>query len=92
MGRIGAQLLNQTKEDNQGDKSSSRKDILSLLVRANSMQDLPEAQRMKDEDVMARAYKLGLNWYIAQYTCRNSYFPHSWSRNNKVRTSAPQTC
>ena len=54
MGRIGAHLLNQTKDNSKGGKSSSRKDVLSLLVQAN---DLPEAQQMKDEDVMGRAYK-----------------------------------
>ena len=46
MGRIGTEILNETKDDHTGGKSSSRKDILSLLVRAN---DLPEAQRLKLE-------------------------------------------
>ena len=61
MSRIGAGLLNETKADYEGGKSSSRKDILSLLVRAN---DLPEAQRLKDESVMGRAFKPILNWSI----------------------------
>ena len=61
MGRIGTDLLNQTKDDYKGGKSSSRKDILSLLVRAN---DLPEAQRLKDEQVMGRAYKPNFNCSI----------------------------
>ena len=54
MGRIGTEILNETKDNYTGGKSSSRKDILSLLVRAN---DLPEAQRLKDEQVMSRACK-----------------------------------
>ena len=54
MGRIGTELLNETKDDYKGGGSSSRKDILSLLVRAN---DLPEAQRLKDQQVMSRAYR-----------------------------------
>ncbi|KAF8802404.1 cytochrome P450 [Phlegmacium glaucopus] len=57
MGRIGSDLLKQSKashEDDKRNKSSGRKDILSLLVQANAMQDLPEAQRMSDEDVLAR--------------------------------------
>ena len=54
MSRIGADLLNETKDDYESGKSSSRKDILSLLVRAN---DLPEAQRLRDENVVGRAYK-----------------------------------
>ena len=51
MNRIGTDLVNETKDDYKGGKSSSRKDILSLLVRAN---DLPEAQRLKDEHVIGR--------------------------------------
>ena len=61
MDRIGTDLVNETKDDYKSGKSSSRKDILSLLVRAN---DLPEAQRLRDENVMGRAYKLILNWPI----------------------------
>ena len=55
MGRIGAGLLKQSKTAQEDDKRSTRKDILSLLIRANTMQDLPAAQRMDDEQVMARA-------------------------------------
>ncbi|KAF8816768.1 cytochrome P450 [Phlegmacium glaucopus] len=57
MGRIGSDLLRQSKaslKDDKRSKSSGRKDILSLLVQANTMQDLPEAHRMKDEDVVAQ--------------------------------------
>ena len=61
MDRIGTDLLNETKDDYKGGKSSSRKDIFSLLVRAN---DLPEAQRLKDEHVIGRAYKPILKWCI----------------------------
>ena len=58
MGRIGSDLLRESKACQEDSKlSSSRKDILSLLIRANTMQDLPEAHRLNDE-VMARAYKL----------------------------------
>ena len=49
MKRIGSGLLKQSK----GDKSSHRKDILSVLAQANTMED--EARQMKDEDVMSRA-------------------------------------
>ena len=49
MNRIGTGLLKQSK----GDESSQRKDILSVLAKANTMED--EAHRMKDEDVMSRA-------------------------------------
>ena len=76
MGRIGTELLNETKDDYKGGGSSSRKDILSLLVRAN---DLPEAQRLKDENMMGRAYKPHFEVvYLLKYTCRDPYFPYRW--------------
>ena len=56
MNRIGTGLLKQSK----GDKTSNRKDILSVLTQANTMEE--EAYQMKDEDVMSRAYKHILDW------------------------------
>jgi len=49
--------MKQSKAAQEDDKPSGRKDILSLLIQANTMQDLPEAQRMTDEDVLSRVYK-----------------------------------
>ena len=57
MNRIGTGLLKQSK----GNKTSHRKDILSLLAQANTMEE--KAYQMKDEDVMSRAYKFILDWY-----------------------------
>jgi hypothetical protein len=69
MNRIGTGLLKQTKaslaDDKANSKSSRRKDILTLLVRANTME--VEAERIKDEDMMARTYKIiyfGLVYWI----------------------------
>ena len=56
MNRIGTGLLKQSK----GDKSSPRKDVLSVLAQANSME--AKAHQMSDEDVMSRAFKLILDW------------------------------
>lgn len=62
MERIGAQLIKESTaslEDdnrNRNKPSRSRKDILSLMIQANNRPDLPEAQRLKDKDVMSRAY------------------------------------
>jgi hypothetical protein len=58
MTRIGIDLLKQTKAslaDDKASKLSRRKDLLSLLTHANTMEE--EAHRMTDEDVMARASK-----------------------------------
>ena len=56
MNSIGSDLLKQNKASHEGNKSSGRKDIISLLVQANTMEDL--AGRMSDEDVLDREYKL----------------------------------
>ena len=52
MSRIGRGLLKQSKGDNL--KSSHHKNILSVLVHANTMEE--KAHQMKDEDVLSRAY------------------------------------
>jgi len=50
MTRIGTDLVKQSKASLEDNKSSGRKDILSLLVKANTKEDLPG--RMSDEDVL----------------------------------------
>ena len=59
MTRIGSDLVKQSKASHEGNKSSGRKDILSLLVQANTKEDLPG--RMSDEDVLDRECKLSLD-------------------------------
>ena len=59
MNRIGAALVKQSKashNDDKENKSAKGKNILSLLVQANTAE--AEAERITDDDVMARAYKL----------------------------------
>ena len=74
MNRIGTGLLKQTKaslaDDKANSKSSRRKDILSLLARANAMEE--EAHRITDEDIMARAYRLILDWCISSIYSQRS--------------------
>ena len=55
MNRIGTGLLKQSKDD----KSSHHKNVLSVLVHANAMEE--KAHQMTDEDVLSRAFKLNLN-------------------------------
>ena len=62
MRRIGSDLVKQSKASHEDNKSSRRKDVLSLLVQANNKEDLPG--RMSDEDVLDRVYKLILNQSI----------------------------
>ena len=48
--RIGTELLKQSR----GDKPSPRKDILSVMAQANTMEE--KAHQMTDEGVRSRAY------------------------------------
>ncbi|KAH6919107.1 cytochrome P450 [Coprinopsis sp. MPI-PUGE-AT-0042] len=61
MDRIAHELLERSKAAMDGngkaDADSVRgKNLLTLLLRANMATDLPEHQRMSDEEVLARAY------------------------------------
>lgn len=64
MTRIGKELLRNAKaaawasatEKGEIEKNSLHgRDLLSLLVKANMATDIPESQRLSDEDVLARA-------------------------------------
>ncbi|TFK65716.1 cytochrome P450 [Pluteus cervinus] len=54
MARIGNQLLQESKAQGLGTQQAAgkRRDLASLLVRANMSKDVPESQRMSDEDVL----------------------------------------
>ncbi|KAJ7262670.1 cytochrome P450 [Mycena haematopus] len=58
MMRIGRKLLQDSSkemaESGTFEKSRSRRDLLSLLVRANTSKDIPASQRLSDEDVLAQ--------------------------------------
>ena len=60
MDRIGRELLDNSKaalhrNGLKVDKETLKsKDLLTLLLRANMATDIPEHQRMSDDDVLAR--------------------------------------
>lgn len=56
MQRIGRGLLAESKAGVAAHEKggAASRDLLSLLVRANTAKDLPERQRMSDADVLAR--------------------------------------
>ena len=66
MRRIGQQLLNDSKAALIPEKGSARtdkiasrgRDLLSLLIKANMATEVPQNQRMSDEDVLARKCSL----------------------------------
>lgn len=67
MARIGDKLLRDSHaairaENVVVEKSFwKRKDLLSVLMRANLATDLPPNQKMSSEDVLARRYTFELN-------------------------------
>jgi hypothetical protein len=62
MARIGRRLLSDSKaavaaSEKGGEMNNVQgRDLLSLLVRANTATDLSDSQKMTDEDVLAREY------------------------------------
>ncbi|KAJ7700852.1 cytochrome P450 [Mycena rosella] len=57
MMRIGRKLLQDSKNDmaeNGTFEKGRSRDLLSLLVRANTSKDIPASQRLSDEDVLAQ--------------------------------------
>jgi hypothetical protein len=55
MAGIGNQLLRESKAQAAGTgENKNGRDLLSLLVRANMATDIPESQRLSDQDVLAR--------------------------------------
>jgi hypothetical protein len=56
MARIGRDILRRNKNEmaeNAFEQGRAR-DLLSLLVRANTAKDIPESQRLSEEEVLAR--------------------------------------
>ena len=65
MTRIGKELLSgakvavraSTTEKGEIEKNSLHgRDLLSLLIKANMATDVPESQRLSDDDVLARTF------------------------------------
>ncbi|KAJ7137572.1 cytochrome P450 [Mycena crocata] len=57
MMRIGRQLLEESKQEiaeNGTFETGRGRDLLTLLVRANTSKEIPESQRMSDEEVLAQ--------------------------------------
>lgn len=69
MRRIGEGLVRERKNAVSNDKSIEEKeaglpkkrDLLSVLVQANMDEEIPESQRLSDEDVLARMSLLSLD-------------------------------
>jgi len=61
-------------------KAFKRRDLLSLLLRANMSTDLPPSQRMTDDDVLARKYlTIFKSLTLMNIYFRGTYVPGCWS-------------
>lgn len=89
MGRIGKELLSNARaaarasatEKGEIEKSSlNGRDLLSLLVKANMATDIPENQKLSDEDVLARAFFpiRGSRIRSHVFFCRGPHIPGGW--------------
>ena len=54
--------LNLKEEENDASDNLRGRDLLTLLLKANMATDIPESQRLSDEDVLARACVLLLGY------------------------------
>ena len=52
---------NKEKDDGVGRNDMQGRDLLTLLLKANMATDIPDSQRLSDEDVLARAYILHID-------------------------------
>ena len=62
MRRIGMQLIAEKKADimraaAEGKEKPRSRDLLTLLLKANMATDIPENQRLSDEDVLGREHR-----------------------------------
>jgi hypothetical protein len=103
MDRIGSILLANAKANVSATSKSGAveksdivgRDLLSLLVKANMATDLKEEQKMSDEDVLARAFRLFLVFFSDRLMKseivgqRDSNFSRCRTRNDQVYSNSP---
>lgn len=90
MARIGKELISEKKASALAEAGSTNekghvlrdhvkgKDILSLLVKANMAEDLPEALRLSDDDVMAQ-----VPTFLIAGELKLAAFPRETFRNSR---------
>ncbi|KAJ7431659.1 cytochrome P450 [Mycena galericulata] len=64
MNSIGRQIISTSKDSlmaSQREKTDSKRDLLSVLLKANLSSDLPESQRLSDAEVIARRWRCFVN-------------------------------
>ena len=98
MRRIGMQLIAEKKASIMAEKASGKgferkdvqgRDLLTLLIKANMATDIPENQRLTDEEVLAREfrYHYSLMWNMSNTVVfRGSDVSLSWN----IASQAPR--
>lgn len=84
MSRIAKQLLQDSKASltlaSKSSGSSPRtRDLLSLLLRANTSTDIPQSQRLSDGDVLAREWNPQFRGCDTHRISRGSYISSRWA-------------
>ena len=76
-----AARANATEKGKIEKNSLHGRDLLSLLIKANMASDIPESQRLPDEDVLARAFPSVRSFNIKSnaFFCRGSHILDGWS-------------
>jgi hypothetical protein len=84
--RIGGKLLRESQREismGVASQSGRARDLLSLLVRANTSKDIPESQRLSDKDVLAREYLSAI--FYSTLNENQQRCPHSSSLATRPR-------
>ncbi|KAJ6528643.1 cytochrome P450 [Mycena vulgaris] len=91
MMRIGRKLLADSKRaiaESGTFETGRTRDLLNLLVRANTSKEIPVDQRLSDADVLARASFAGFSRALLTQQDRGAYVLGSWPRDYEVMTRA----
>jgi hypothetical protein len=103
MHQIGEQLLRESKaaigagvnDEAAGsiEKDDLRgRDLLSLLVRANVATDIPESQRLSDDDAVARKLRYFVGEEYAHQRHAAQRYPRFWLQDTKPQGLFSFTC
>ncbi|KAJ7746639.1 cytochrome P450 [Mycena metata] len=85
MFKIGNELVERTKAAESAEPFSGRRDLLSLLIRANVATDIPEHQRLTNEEVIGQIPTFFIAGHETTSTA-SSWALHALSVNREAQT------